>query len=385
MVTIGLLMTLSLAAQEPAVSGERSLISKCAVETDAEWGYTKAKPIKVGGSPLYGAARQRAFLQALVGPGGQPISFKRRGSHDSGDPRVILDLYEVTYAGLEKPIELYLDFYRWEIPRAPKGFLCAIEIRLGAPPPDPFVMHEKLMAAAIERSAVDSLPPIPIDAAMPERGMLFDGLRVVTLAAREIVRKGGTPTPRELVKVPDGLVVVANPVTCGGETVEAEGIGLVTSQRQSIQGRGPLMTGGVLRDHLPGIELPKGAVGALFSVPAPPANSSIAIKYRGTACGAEPLTFLMRFAGPRRTSMTDAVMPPGVEASGYIGNATVKVRYTIGPDGIPSDLSIVSGEARFADAAMEAVRQWRYGLSSVNGHPVFTPLTMTADVQVVKR
>lgn len=85
-----------LLAQNPAATGERSMVSKCAVETDTEWGYTKAKPIKVGGSPLYGPARQRQFLQALVGPGGQPITFKRRGSLPSGDDRIILDLYEVS-------------------------------------------------------------------------------------------------------------------------------------------------------------------------------------------------------------------------------------------------------------------------------------------------
>lgn len=381
MVTLALAVLL---AQDP-IAGDRSVVSKCAVETDAEWGYTKAKPIKVGGSPLYGASRQRQFLQTLVGPGGQPISFKRRGAVDSGNPRIILDLYEVTYAGVDKPIELYLDFYRWEIPRAPKGFLCGAEMRLLPPPPDPFAMREKLMAVAIERSTVDSLPPIPVDAAMPERGMLFDGLRVVTLAARDIVREGRTPTPRDLVKIPDGMVVVANPVTCGGETVEPEGIGLVTSQGQSIPSPSPLMTGGTLRDHLPGVELRKGAVGALFAVPAPPAGSSIAIKYRGTACGTSPLLFLMRIAGPRPTAFAPAVMPPGEEVSGYIGDATVKVRYTIGPDGGTSDISVVSGEARFAEAAMEAVRQWRYGMPTVNGHPVFVPFTITTDVRVVKR
>ena len=57
-----------LLAQQPAAAGDRSIVSKCAVETDAEWGYTKAKPIKVGGSPLLGPARQRQFLQTLASP-----------------------------------------------------------------------------------------------------------------------------------------------------------------------------------------------------------------------------------------------------------------------------------------------------------------------------
>jgi hypothetical protein len=34
----------------------------------------------------------------------------------------MLDMYEVTYEGLEEPVTLYLDMYRREEPRAPTGF-----------------------------------------------------------------------------------------------------------------------------------------------------------------------------------------------------------------------------------------------------------------------
>lgn len=125
--------------------------------------------------------------------------------------------------------------------------------------------------------------------------------------------------------------------------------------------------------------------GAVFAAPAPPANSVVAIKYRGKACGDAPITFPTRFLPPRRVTGADAVMPPGVDAGGYIGTATVKVRFAIGPDGRTSDHSIVSGEARFAEAAMDAVRQWRYDLPTLNGLPAYAPVTMTADVPIVKR
>jgi TonB family protein len=199
-----------------------------------------------------------------------------------------------------------------------------------------------------------------------------------------VVKKGGTPTRKDLVKIPSDMVVVANPTECGGDSVEVDGIGLVAGQRQ-IQARGSLLTGNALRDLLPGIELRKGAVGAVFAAPAPPSNSTIAVKYRGTACGPEPMLFRMTFAPPRRVQRVDATMPTGLDAAGYIGTAMVKVRFTVGPDGRPTDVSIVSGEARFAEAAMEAVRQWRYDLPTVNGWPVFAPVTITADVPVVKR
>src|SRR5687768_9202324 len=95
-------LTLAL-AQGQVLMGERSVVSKCEVAADAEYGYTRENPIKVGGTPLYGPARQRRFLQALGGPAGQPIAFKRRGSLAPNAENIILDSYEVTYSGLEKP------------------------------------------------------------------------------------------------------------------------------------------------------------------------------------------------------------------------------------------------------------------------------------------
>lgn len=36
--------------------------------------------------------------------------------------RGLLDVYEVTYDGLPEPVELYLNLYDYEQPRAPVGF-----------------------------------------------------------------------------------------------------------------------------------------------------------------------------------------------------------------------------------------------------------------------
>ncbi|HLL03620.1 MAG TPA: hypothetical protein VK539_23755 [Myxococcaceae bacterium] len=88
------------------------------------YGYTPEDPIKVGGGPQ----GEREYLRFLRGPEGQPLSFHRRGSCCGfNDPSLpmgggMLDMYEVTYEGLEKPVTLYLDMYRREEPRAPTGF-----------------------------------------------------------------------------------------------------------------------------------------------------------------------------------------------------------------------------------------------------------------------
>jgi hypothetical protein len=88
------------------------------------YGYTPEDPIKVGGGPR----GEHEYLQWLRGPEGQRLRYKRLGSCCGfTDPSLplgggLLDMYEVTYDGLEKPVTLYLDMYRREDPRAPAGF-----------------------------------------------------------------------------------------------------------------------------------------------------------------------------------------------------------------------------------------------------------------------
>jgi hypothetical protein len=53
------------------------------------------------------------------------------GSKDSGD--TILDIFQLTYEGLAKPIILYVDEYTYESLWAPAGLSCAAPIPLGQP------------------------------------------------------------------------------------------------------------------------------------------------------------------------------------------------------------------------------------------------------------
>jgi hypothetical protein len=95
-----------------------------AAQEPSGYGYTPEDPIKVGGGPQ----GEREYLRFLRGPEGQPLRFQRLGSCCGfSDPSLplgggLLDMYEVTYEGLEKPVTLFLDMYRREEPRAPSGF-----------------------------------------------------------------------------------------------------------------------------------------------------------------------------------------------------------------------------------------------------------------------
>ena len=96
----------------------------------------RSNAIKVGGDVRGGPAREVAYLNVLRGPNGQGLRFRRTGTTMAADA-TILDIYEVTYAGLETPLRLFLDLYHWETPRAPVGLVCGASIPLGNPAPAP--------------------------------------------------------------------------------------------------------------------------------------------------------------------------------------------------------------------------------------------------------
>ncbi len=114
----------------PDVAGLTPATSQCKVATDAAYGTTHSKPIKTGGRI---ATRHTQYLNALRGPAGQGIRYARVATAIGDDGITRLDVYEVQSAALEKPMRLFLDFYRFEEPQAPLGLACATPIGLAPP------------------------------------------------------------------------------------------------------------------------------------------------------------------------------------------------------------------------------------------------------------
>lgn len=106
---------------------------------DPEYGYTVEKPVMVGngGNVANGPLYEARFLNALAGPGLQPITYTRQGSAHPfktanspwGGDEGLLDVYEITYEGLAEPITMYLNMYDSDTLKVPVGFTLA-------PPPE---------------------------------------------------------------------------------------------------------------------------------------------------------------------------------------------------------------------------------------------------------
>lgn len=93
---------------------------------DKDYGLTGEKPVKVGEMSVQNQVR---YLASLAGPNGEELTFKRKGAccaYDSDAApfgSAMVDVYEVTYQGLKKPILIYISFYDYETLYIPKGFI----------------------------------------------------------------------------------------------------------------------------------------------------------------------------------------------------------------------------------------------------------------------
>ena len=96
---------------------------------DTTYGFSPGKPVLVGGVlEGIGPSRERLFLNALTGPGAEPVSYRRLGSccafktPNGFGGGGLLDMYEVIYDGLAEPLLLYLNMYDEGEVFVPVGF-----------------------------------------------------------------------------------------------------------------------------------------------------------------------------------------------------------------------------------------------------------------------
>lgn len=119
----------SMPTDTPTLSASNNSTGECVISIDHTYGYTQENPIKVGGGDFDGPPRERAFLDNLLGPNGERVSYERTGSFSFED--TILDIFDIT--GLSKQVTLYVDEYSYSEPQAPVGFTCLSVFPLSQP------------------------------------------------------------------------------------------------------------------------------------------------------------------------------------------------------------------------------------------------------------
>ncbi|GMU66799.1 MAG: hypothetical protein AMXMBFR36_30730 [Acidobacteriota bacterium] len=95
---------------------------------DPTYGYTSERPVVVGGGFAGGKAATYSYLNALTGPEGQKVHYKRLGTCCSfetpnspfGDT-ALLEFFEISYEGLAEPRKLYFNWYDAADPQIPVG------------------------------------------------------------------------------------------------------------------------------------------------------------------------------------------------------------------------------------------------------------------------
>ena len=99
------------------------------VSIDKTYGLSEKNPIKVGGvDKNEGPLNERRFLNALVGPNGERVSYQRAGSCCPMKSRngfmgmAMLDNYRVTWEGSADTVSIYINMYDYGELKAPVGF-----------------------------------------------------------------------------------------------------------------------------------------------------------------------------------------------------------------------------------------------------------------------
>lgn len=353
----------------------------CVISDDSRYAYSHEQPVQVGGGPRYGAARQRRYLDSLLGPAGQVIRHKRLGSRMTSDDTV-LDHYEVTYDGLEQPVSLYLDWYHFTEARAPKGFSCGRSLDLGLPPPDPFMAGDQLNALAIARGTDKTVDLGPIEVGQPVAARVFDHFRLLMRSARSAAA-GGSPLDasslsREL-KAPRTIILVA-PQSCEDKTILPKEVTLRDPQGEEMRPAATYSQTGALTNLLPGISMAAGTLASVFSIETI-RTGTLAITFDGPTCGASSHELTLPLAGAS-ARLLDSPMPSRPAGSSVTNWIAVQaILDHAGAFRMPISLG---GPADLAKIAIDAIGTWRAVPTQISGGPIATPVVLKVTFKAVQ-
>lgn len=375
MLAAALLLQSAAAVAGQATSPPSQPSPLCAVAAESDYARTPENPARVGGSPLYGGARQRRYLESLRGPQGEPVTFKRLPGVDSPDGETIIDRYEVTYEGLEKPETLFLDWYHYTDLRAPRGFVCGQAFSLGLPPPDPFMAADQMQRLALVEAGVADFASTPIELGGGAAGVAFDHHRLVARAAHA-AREAGTPFVEgavpEAVSRPHS-VVVAFPQACEGGARPAGAIVLEDQRGRQAPAESLLARADEIARLVPGLRAPAGSVAGLFRLDGPRAGFTVKVTYPDACSGTtEERRLELTSSGAK---LLESPMPRRPAGDPAIG-AWIVVQAIVDHAGRFREATALGGPPELARAAVEVLSRWRAEPPRVNGAPLASPVVL---------
>jgi hypothetical protein len=99
--------------------------------SDAAYAYSEAVPVKIGGGFDGGADRTYQYLNSLRGPNGEAVRYDRVGTccpfetPSSPFGEGLLEVFTLTYSGLDQPKRLYFNWYEEGEVLVPLGLTAA--------------------------------------------------------------------------------------------------------------------------------------------------------------------------------------------------------------------------------------------------------------------
>lgn len=359
-------------AQTTAAPQEGRAPTTCAQAADPEYGLTAQKAIRVGGGPMYMAARERRYLEALRGPDGQEIAFRRTGTTLTETNGTPVDIWEVTWPGQDKPINLYLFAYLYGEPKVPKGFTC-VGFRLGNPPIDGFLSSDLQNALAVEQGATADFAPISLDPdGSSTHGVMFDRFRLIARASNAATAAG---TPLDAATLPPalqrgGLVIIAFPKTCGDAPAAPTRIEVVSTRSGPVKSLTALLPHKEIATVVPGYVAPAGAAAIVVPLLGLRPDDHVRVLYDAALCTGETRGSVY---SARVTPNRGRVMPePPLPAGASTPEEPLWLQAVVDLDGKLRRATRIGGpeDTVFVDQALRTLLDWQADPARVNGSPV---------------
>jgi hypothetical protein len=374
----GVAVAVLLAGAVPATA-QPAAPAACEVATDPEYGRTPAKAVEVGGSPLFGGARQKRYLDSLRGPAGQPVTYTRLPAVDAPDGETLIDRYEVTYPGSASPEILHLDWYRYTELRAPAGFVCGQPFELGLPPPDPFQAADQIARLAlIDGVSPTPLAPIPLGGEGPGGiGLGLDHLRMLSLAARQSAA-GGAPLSAD--SLPEALrqprsVVLAYPLRCSDRVLSPAAIVLEDPRGRQAE---PVLRherAEAIARALPGLAAPAGSVAVVFGIDGIRSGYAVKVVFAEDCARSGARSEVTVALDGSSARLLESPMPTRPLGDAAIGS-WVAIQALVAPDGRFREVVALGGRADLAQAAVAALEQWRAEPPRLFGAAMVAPVVL---------